>query len=84
MSKAEQLRDLPFVTEILVLSDISLPLLAAHIIPNRSILLVPPHVVVLAHNKHEHTPNRKSNQHLVTGAIQWLVILSIDLGPSIS
>jgi hypothetical protein len=45
----------------------------------QSNILVTPHVVELGHNKHKRTPHRKADKYLVTSAVVWLVLRTVNL-----
>lgn len=62
-----------------VLRDVTLAFFAAHLVPNGSILLVPPDVVILGRNKQHQAKYGEGNQRLVAIAIVWLVVVSVNL-----
>jgi hypothetical protein len=51
-----------------------------HTCPNRLTLLVYGNIVNLCPNEDREVPNTYRDKHFVASAIQWLVIVSVDVG----
>ena len=69
----------PLVAFILRCPDVVVLLIHSHLVPDTVPRLVPPHEVTLDEDRHHDIPCNKSQKDLVSAAIQWLVVVTVNL-----